>query len=383
MLRVSAVSLVAVLSMLACSGEPADGGVTMVPPGAGSSATMGGSNTGTSGSANNTAGSSSGGSGNMSGAGGAIIPNGGSNSTAGGGTGGSAVNLDDPKAVIPSAACGMGPPAGVEPKVYAKFEVDVTGATLTDFMHPAHKRAYYVWIPEDYDNKKPYRLVHIMYGCGDKYAGATATYKLFNEDPQAIYVGLNMPPTGVADSEGTCYNDDGGAAATEWEFFDLVNQQLESNFCFDKNRVFAAGYSSGSWVAQMFGCYFSGFDATRKFGKNLSLRGEMTVTGGLPDVPACSTKPVASLWIHDAGDMANQISGSLTNLDRILALNKCAGKDTMPWGEDALKTVCKQYTGCPADYPVVFCTTTGRAHDSQNDNALPAFSQFTHMMDAK
>jgi hypothetical protein len=80
--------------------------------------------------------------------------------------------------------------------------------------------------------------------------------------------------------------------------------------------------------------------------------------------------------------MANQISGSLTNLDRILALNKCAGKDTTPWGEGTLKSICKLYTGCPADYPVVFCTSTGRAHDSQNDNALPAFSQFTHMMDA-
>jgi poly(3-hydroxybutyrate) depolymerase len=379
MLRLSAVALLTALTTLACSAEPANGGITAVP---GAPIIPGGAGKGQGGSESSASGSSAGGA--ASGSGGASTPAAGTAGTAAGGsTGGSAVNLDDPKAVIPSAACGMGPPAGVEPKVYAKFEVDVTGATLTDFKHAPHKRAYYVWIPEDYDNTKPYRLIHIMYGCGDKYAGASATYKLFSEDPQAIYVGLNMPPTGIADSEGTCYNDDGGAAATEWEYFDLVNQQLESNFCFDKNRVFASGYSSGSWVAQMFGCYFSGFDATRKFGKNLALRGEMTVTGGLPEVPMCSPKPVASLWIHDAGDMANQISGSLTNLDRILALNECAGKDTMPWGEASLSTVCKQYTGCSADFPVVFCTTTGRAHDSQNDNALPAFSQFTHMMDAK
>lgn len=346
MLRLSAaVSLVATtVSLLACSAEPVDGGVTKVPMRA-TTSSQGGA--------------------------------GGSGGAAGGAAG------VDPKLVIKSKGCGMSPPANVEPKVYAKFTVDVTGATLTDFVHPAHKRDYYVWIPEDYDLNKPYRLVHILYGCGDRHAGATATYKLFSEDPQAIYVGLNMPPEGVADSEGTCYNDDGGASATEWEFFDLVNQQLENNFCFDKNRVFASGYSSGSWVAQMFGCYFSGFDSTRKFGKDLSLRGQMTVTGGLPDVPECSTNPVSALWIHDAGDTANQISGSLSNLDRILALNKCVGKDTMPWGTGALNTICKQYTGCPADFPVVFCTTTGRAHDSQNDNTLPAFSQFTHLMDAK
>jgi poly(3-hydroxybutyrate) depolymerase len=390
MLRLSAVSVLAVLTILACSGEPADGGITMVPVGSG--------NTGT-GATANVSGAGPGASGNGMGGSSANMSGAGGSGTAGSGTagsdpgtagsgmsgsgGGGAVNLDDPKAVIKSMGCGRDLPQGLEPTVYAKFEVDVTGATLTDFMHDPHKRAYYVWVPSDYDKNKPYRVVHIMYGCGDKYAGATATYKLFNEDPQAIYVGLNMPPTGIADSEGTCYNDDGGAAATEWEFFDLVNQQLDGTFCYDKNRVFAAGYSSGSWVAQMFGCYFSGFDATRKFGKNLSLRGEMTVTGGLPDVPECSKKPVSALWIHDSSDMANQISGSLTNLDRVLALNKCTGKDTMPWGEGNLKTICKQYTGCPADYPVVFCTTTGRAHDSQNDNALPAFSQFAHMMDAK
>ncbi len=345
MLRLSgAVSLVATLSLLACSAEPVDGGVTKVPMRA-TTSSQGGA--------------------------------GGSGGAAGGAAG------VDPKPVIKSKGCGMAPPANVEPKVYAKFSVDVSGATLTEFMHPAHQRDYYVWIPEDYDVNKPYRLVHILYGCGDRHAGATATYKLFTEDPQAIYVGLNMPPEGVADSEGTCYNDDGGAAATEWEFFDLVNQKLENDFCFDKNRVFAAGYSSGSWVAQMFGCYFSGFDSTRKFGKDLSLRGQMTVTGGLPDVPACSTNPVSALWIHDAGDPANQISGSLTNLDRVLALNQCVGKETMPWGSGALSTICKQYAGCPADYPVVFCTTTGRAHDSQNDNTLPAFSQFAHLMDAK
>jgi poly(3-hydroxybutyrate) depolymerase len=392
MLRLSAVSVLAVLSILACSGEPADGGVKPTIPtsaagnGSGATANMSGAGPSTAGNGNGMGGSANS-SGNGAGGNGTAGSGTAGSGTAGNGTSGSGgdggVNLDDPKAVIKSKGCGSGPPAGLEPAVYAKFEVDVTGVTLTDFKHPAHKRAYYVWVPEDYDNNKPYRVVHIMYGCGDKYAGATATYKLFNEDPQAIYVGLNMPPAGVADNEGTCYNDDGGADATEWEFFDLVNQQLDANFCFDKNRVFAAGYSSGSWVAQMFGCYFSGFDSTRKFGKDLSLRGEMTVTGGLPDVPACSTKPVASLWIHDASDSANQISGSLINLDRILALNKCTGKDTTPWGEDALKTICKQYTGCPADYPVVFCTTTGRNHDSQNDNALPAFSQFAHLMDAK
>src|SRR5688572_5854704 len=104
MLRLSAVSLLAVLPMLACAGEAVDGGITKVP-GAGRASVSGGS------------GGSGGGE---------------------GGTGGGAVEVD-PKAVIPSMGCGMPLPANVEPGTYAKFEVDVTGVTLTAFKHPPHK----------------------------------------------------------------------------------------------------------------------------------------------------------------------------------------------------------------------------------------------------
>jgi poly(3-hydroxybutyrate) depolymerase len=131
----------------------------------------------------------------------------------------------------------------------------------------------------------------------------------------------------------------------------------------------------------MHGCYFAGFDATRKFGKNLSVRGQMAVTGGLPEIPACSGKPVSALWIHDEGDTANQISGNLAALDRVLAVNGCTGSPTATWGAGALNGICKQYTACPADHPVVFCKTTGRGHDSQNDNAHPAFTEFAHLTD--
>ncbi len=374
MLRRNTVPLVLLLSTLACSGQPAEDNITVVPGGGSPAAATAGNSSAVGGQVTQAGtGSATAGTANMT-------PMGGGGGTA---AGGSAPNLSDPNAVIPSAACGNGPPEGMQPANYTAFKVAVTGATLTNFMHPPHERGYYVWIPPDYNNTKPYRIVYIMYGCGNKYAGATATYKLMNEDPQAIYVGMNMPPDGIADSEGTCYNDDGAGASTEWEFFDLMNQQIESNFCVDKNRVYVAGYSSGSWVANMHGCYFSGFDATRKFGKGLSVRGQMAVTGGLPDVPECSKQPVSALWIHDSGDNANPYSGNKNALDRVLAVSKCVGSQQAPWGEGALNSICKQYTDCPTDFPVVFCTTTGRGHDSQNDNAMPAFTAFPHLVDAK
>jgi hypothetical protein len=37
---------------------------------------------------------------------------------------------------------------------------------------------------------------------------------------------------------------------------------------------------------------------------------------------------------------------------------------------------CLQYTGCPVDYPIVFCTSTDQAHGSQASSAVPAFWGF-------
>jgi hypothetical protein len=35
-----------------------------------------------------------------------------------------------------------------------------------------------------------------------------------------------------------------------------------------------------------------------------------------------------------------------------------------------------QYTGCPAQYPIVFCTSRGKSHDSQASAAVPGFWEF-------
>jgi poly(3-hydroxybutyrate) depolymerase len=367
----------------ACSAPP-DGGVTKVP-GSGSG-TMGSGGQGGTG-APSTGGSMqpvTGGVGGEVGSGGIAGTAAGGTAPAAGGSAGTGTGGGGPadiNSVDPSSGCGKALPEGQTLGSYKEYTVHVTGATLTAFNHPAHDRAYHVHLPNDYDMNKAYRTVYIGYGCGNKYAGATATYPLFNAYPEAIYVGMNMPPTGIAQSEGDCYNDDGGANSTEWEFFALMANEVQANFCSDRNRNYVAGYSSGSWVANMHSCYFAGYDPARKFGPNISVRGTTVVTGGLPAIPACGGK-VAGMWIHDAGDSANVIGGNIAALNRVLAVNGCTGSPQADWGEGIMAEAgCKQYTACPAEYPVVFCTTSNQGHDAQNQHALPGFTQFLSMMD--
>jgi hypothetical protein len=45
-----------------------------------------------------------------------------------------------------------------------------------------------------------------------------------------------------------------------------------------------------------------------------------------------------------------------------------------------LSSVCEQYVDCPAQYPVVFCTTMGLQHGAQDDKALPGFIEFENLV---
>jgi poly(3-hydroxybutyrate) depolymerase len=209
------------------------------------------------------------------------------------------------------------------------------------------------------------------------------------KDPESIYVAMDMPPAGFPPAGKDCYDNTVGKQSVEWEAMGLVASQVQKDFCVDENRLFVSGYSSGAWVSNMFGCYFAGKDPNRQFGPDISVRGQASVTGGpvLPDVP-CGGK-VAALWIHDSDDHENIIGGnSMTSLPRVLTANGCMGGvsgPTAPWGTSVaeLMTECKQYTSCPAQYPVIFCTTSGRGHSAQDVLALPSFIEFQNMMNAK
>jgi len=259
---------------------------------------------------------------------------------AGGATGTASDAGDGPLPVLPSPGCGKNTPGTQLLGQYSKYTTHVTGATLDPtFTVPAHDRDYYVWLPTDYDPTKPYRVTFLFSGCGNRYAGATGTYKLMSQDPESIYVGMNEPPTGLPPLGKDCYDNEAGLQSIEWEFMGLTASTVQSTFCIDENRLFVAGYSSGGWVSDMFGCYFAGRDPTRKFGPDISVRGQSSVTGEPgPPVP-CGGK-VAAMWIHDTNDVDNPIAGNLmTALPRVLAVNGCAGGvngPTMPWGSISL-----------------------------------------------
>jgi len=307
----------------------------------------------------------------------------------GAGAGGMSVTTGGPSAVLKSSGCGKPLPLNQVKTVvgsrtgYTEYHVKQTGAKIT-VAHPekAVDRQFFVRVPVDYDPNKAYRVVYLYQGCSaNANEGDTATYPLFNADQggteQAIYVAVSLPPN---HPNNNCYDNRAGNESQEWEAFQMFHDKVESTYCADNNRIFVSGYSSGGWVSNMFSCYFGGVpDPPRKFLPKWAVRGRAATSGGLiPDnMPACNGA-VAALYLHDAGDQTNLIAGSKLGLDNTLKQNKCVGSQTAPW--PGMSDVCVQYTDCPKDYPVVFCTTNGQGHNDQSNRAIPGFKKFFDMM---
>jgi poly(3-hydroxybutyrate) depolymerase len=274
----------------------------------------------------------------------------------------------------PSVGCGSAAPQALAQ--YVTYSIHATGATLDPiFRATPYDRGYAVWLPPSYDSSVPHRTVFIASGCGSI---ATTENRYMTTDLNGgrsnIYVGLASPPLSV-NAQGC--TDNTGAKSTEWEFFALVTAAVERSFCVDKNQEIVAGTASGSTLANMLGCYFSGIDQTRVFRPDLALRAQFSVAGAAPmALPPCAG-PVAAFWMHDINEFI-PVTDSLMSRDRVLAANGCTATPAEDWGVGKLAGIgCKKYSSCPSEHPVVFCETVNQGRQANYYDLLaPAMDQF-------
>jgi hypothetical protein len=307
-----------------------------------------------------------------------------------------------------NAGCGKDLPASQVPTVpdkptgYTHFTVMGTGATLAGpIPSKAGPRTFWVRVPADYDPNHRYRVVYIGQGCGGYEVANYSTMQLFREsqggNEEAIYVALDIPRDMV---NMDCYDNNSGPASQEWEAFELFHTFVDANYCVDNDNVFVSGYSTGGWLSNMWGCYFAGDGqnpwngvpggnapgttvAPRRFAPRYHVHGQAVNDGSEPaNNPPCNG-PVAAIWLHDLNS-SNAYSGDHeVALSRVLRMNGCTNLNQndqaqmVPWHEDIMGTgVCKQYTSCPKDYPVVFCTTVGQGYSDNHGLAIPGFTTF-------
>lgn|GEM_PF-1638916 len=381
-------------------------GGTSVSPGAGTSAGGTANGAGTSGM---TAGTATGGAmataGSTSGGettGGTAPMAGASGTGTGGGTGGGAITkvwksdgcgkafAGTSGAKVTIATAGM-KDANCADKLAGQPKCGLWGQAGSAWQTMPVPRDYYLTMPANYDMNKAYPLVIQGPGCG---GNGTNVYALPDIANQVIGVGITPPPNyighGTNENQG-CFDDKEGDDSVDWVFYENFYDKLNAEVCFDRNRVFSAGNSSGSWFSNELGCKYAG-DPKRP------VRGIMPNTGGLPNEPqfspTCTKSPMAGMWVHEINDGTNPFTGNKFAIDRALKVNGCTGASSydakvaanefsnFPIGGNNPDNTCQLLKGCPEIHPLVVCPLPGNQHGGHDSVVKPGFATFVKLFTA-
>jgi hypothetical protein len=292
-------------------------------------------------------------------------------------------------AVGPVAGCGKDAPSALVPGTLVKQTIMTMG--VKDCMCADKRcgawtdtREYWVQLPTGYDKSKAYPLFLEGPGCGGH---GNNLFSVVSFNNTVIRVGLT-PSAYWQQYHATnplqgCFDDHEGDDSVDFVFYETLWDQLASTLCFDRNRVFAGGNSSGGTLADELGCKYAG-DAKRP------IRGVLAnSSAGLPTdaryVPTCTKSPMAGFWSHEIGDAVNPFAGTIAAMDRALTVNGCAPAgvtyttamfDNFPIGGGNADTACRKYRGCPDAAPLVVCPIQGASqgmHDNIVNPGWPAF----------
>ena len=214
-----------------------------------------------------------------------------------------------------------------------------------DFQWSKGKRTIRIDIPDNYDNKKPYRLVFGMH-CMGGWAGGVQ---------QEGYYGLKP-----LDTEKTTIfvAPEGNGNQAPWGqddylLFDELLADLQSNLCIDSSRVFSTGFSYGSMFSN--GLSWNHQDVLRAVAVYETAERNIWL-------PQRQNKGVG--WMGVLGLQDNLCTPDMGRAARdiILTLNSEGGKAKNEKAQEyggSGPHVCYDYTSVEERFPVRWCTQNG------------------------
>jgi hypothetical protein len=283
--------------------------------------------------------------------------------------------------VNPTAGCGKMP--DIPAAMWRAFTISNIPPPPGQSGNPGSgTRKYFVRLPTNYDNNKKYKVVIAASSCtgGDQGLRAQPTVAGVTDGAGGAILISPVVEPGVWDRD-QCY-DDKDPNSIENPFLERFLAQVGDKYCYDKNKVFVQGHSSGGWYSNMLGF---------TWGSDL-IRGISSNGGGIPDDsaerPKFTNRPLPGLWIFPTND-DEQPQSAKRAVSRALVINKCMGAGTnpadetvwmkapnMPWAEGGGQG-CRKYM-CPDAFPVVFCQPSG-GHAEVSWHSSAAWALFNKM----
>ncbi len=238
-------------------------------------------------------------------------------------------------------------------------------------------RTFHVHVPPTYAASAPTTLVFVFHGLTEHGAGSDllSIEYLSQMDPVADAQGfLVVYPDGYEGSwnAGKCCGAAVAANLDDLGFFDDMLARVESEYCVDTKRIYAAGLSNGAMFSNRLGC------------ERASVVAAIGPVAGPLDIDPCvPSRPVPIFEVHGTADpVVYYNGGSASEADSVAeaistweALDKCT--DAMPatvYTNGA--ATCTAETKCAGGSEVELCVITGGGHQwpGGKDDFLGVFS---------
>jgi poly(3-hydroxybutyrate) depolymerase len=237
-------------------------------------------------------------------------------------------------------------------------------------------RNYFLNIPDNYDQNRPYRLVftwHQLGGSAQKIVNGENP----NQGGVLPYYGLKAIANSsaifvVPDGLNAGWGNQGGEDVT---FFDQLVKTVEADLCVNTDLRFSTGFSYGGAMSNALAC-----------ARPEMIRAVAVISGALLSGCSGGTKPVAYYGQHGTKDSVLNVSQGRQLRDRFVSNNGCTklATEPQPNGGNSVKTI---YTGCKQGYPLTWVIHGGDHNPSQVNqgsstpfapgNTWEFFTQFT------
>jgi polyhydroxybutyrate depolymerase len=239
----------------------------------------------------------------------------------------------------------------VLPRVTRPRAESATRSTLRTMTTVAGQQRRYLLVePLSIDPDRRYPLILVFHGDG---GDASALHEAWPFERATGKDAFLVYPEGIRrtwDLETTHDNPDE-------RFVGLVIDEVAASHPIDRFRTFAAGYSSGGFMANILACHHPTL-----------LRAIASNAGGAPfnqpekwgnGYPKCPGQaPVAMLALHGERDSSVTLDSGRFSAEYWAYVNGCNTDEmeTTGYGE------CRLYRGCPTGKPVGFCSIPGLGH---------------------
>lgn len=245
-----------------------------------------------------------------------------------------------------------------------------SGATRTSthtISAAGRKRGYVLVSPAELDSSKRYPLILVFHGDGGDALNFHEVWPFERASGKDAFLAYLDGINATWDLETTKDN-------REVAFAEAVVAELEKDHPIDRTRLFATGYSSGGFLANVLACQRPGM-----------LRAIASNAGGAPynqrekwsnGYPKCpGQKAVAMLALHGERDSGVTLDSGRFSAEYWAYVNGCKTDEmeTTGYGE------CRAYRGCPPGKAVGFCSIPPLGHWVWDQAAEASWTFFVRM----